>query len=273
MKKFSYGLNVLLLSAFMYMFLANQSCVVFNNENSPDGSQVHTTSSEKNTASAQSICFPCDPTFDGVVAEDFISVVARYRKTHWDLVNNDANIDKENRSKLTPNNEDGTEFQDSRCAWFSLDRLKQFICNIENDSKCVGLQHDQLGIRFYYAIYPDPAAGDFTGSEYVDKLGQHTLYLVPTVQYRGGDVDFDPKRSCEKNQGLEGIVYLGPLLLNKNTKPKTKLDILSEPDNHNSQFSMNNGKLCPTNCPSYPYNTLDIVDRSYSLGLDYNENP
>ncbi len=63
-------------------------------------------------------------------------------------------------------------FQDTRDFWFSLDTLKKYIEYVEYEGKKMG--KDNLGIRVYFAAYPED-------SNYPDP-GYATVFLVPTAQ-------------------------------------------------------------------------------------------
>lgn len=268
MKQISFALNLLLLTAVIYFSCNNSSSslpIASTGTGTPD-------------------CLTCDRDFDGVLAKDFIRVVARYRKTHWDVINRIANLPGV-ASGVNPNTADingNPTFQDSRCVWFSLDTIKKFMCYMERYSDSVGIPSDSLGIRFYYAVYPDTATSDFPESEYGTRFGQHTLYMVPTRQVQGEGIDFDPRISYEnKNKNHlpndSAIVYLAQLLGNPSNLNK---ELLVFPGAHASRtattltqaYFWNNGKLCPTNCPAEVYNTLKTVDDQYPQGLDYKQN-
>jgi hypothetical protein len=93
-------------------------------------------------------------------------------------------------------------FADTRSVWFSLDKLKSFIAEIENkvcSSQCNTGNLD-LGVRFYFGDYPDADYMTNNGNEdyatVKSTYGKHqTIFLVPTYrdQDRGAQVDFDPR--------------------------------------------------------------------------------
>ncbi len=102
-------------------------------------------------------------------------------------------------------NINGGTGKDARSVWFSLAKLKAFINDIENNAKSNGCIQDtfKLGIRIYYASYPD--SGLIRVNKY-DKYftehklpseykNHHTVVLVPTI-YDDVDslnYDFDPR--------------------------------------------------------------------------------
>lgn len=74
--------------------------------------------------------------------------------------------------------------EDSRCVWFSLDIIKKFIYKVEDTLFRKGFNpNTRLGIRFYFATYPDSAT--MRANPYLDGLpssyaNHHTLFMVPT---------------------------------------------------------------------------------------------
>jgi hypothetical protein len=116
---------------------------------------------------------------------------------------------------------DRSEEQDALCIWFDLLKMKRFITYVESSACGAGCGDSlKLGIRFYYAKYPDKNTMEKTP----DLLGvpleyanHHTLFMVPTYRdyAKNKNVDFDPqsfKKGCIINQPFitgKGIVYLG----------------------------------------------------------------
>lgn len=90
--------------------------------------------------------------------------------------------------------------QETKSVWFSLDRLKAFIWEIENRT-CVSSCKTKLnlGVRIYLASYPDLT--NPTNPDYYDvkkQYGKHiTMFMVPTYKLSGKpnteNVDFDPR--------------------------------------------------------------------------------
>jgi len=87
---------------------------------------------------------------------------------------------------------------DATAALFTLDQLKDFIATIEKEvAKHPEKPVSNIGLRFYYAAYPEQSNGennDYEALETVDpnyaKL--HTLIAVPTMEIDGINYDFDP---------------------------------------------------------------------------------
>lgn len=94
------------------------------------------------------------------------------------------------------------DFADTRSVWFSLDKLKSFIAEIEDsvcNSSCNTGKVD-LGVRFYFGDYPDADYMTNKGNpDYAtvkSSYGKHqTIFLVPTYMDndRKAQVDFDPR--------------------------------------------------------------------------------
>lgn len=128
----------------------------------------------------------------------------------------------------------GGEQPDARSVWFSLETLKEFVFNIEKslcNQNCN--QKLELGVRIYYAQYPDIAALRTTytsiqnGLSLYDDLQDinnrygknHTLFMVPTydkaipvgkklpIQYDTVHVDFDPWHldNCNSPKAISAI--------------------------------------------------------------------
>jgi hypothetical protein len=97
--------------------------------------------------------------------------------------------------KFVGNGAENTSIEDARSAWFSLEIMKKFIWNIEHTA-CQQKCKLRLGIRIYYAKYPDsiaigvdPELKNIINPEYAL---HHTLFMVPTYERHEGNVDFDP---------------------------------------------------------------------------------
>lgn len=100
--------------------------------------------------------------------------------------------------------------EDATSIWFKLSTIKSFIAKAE-EALAGGTYATGLGIRFYYAKYPD----DLTGYESLAGMApvvanRHTLFMVPTFQSKetGDAVDFnydfitDPNKPLSFNQLL-----------------------------------------------------------------------
>jgi hypothetical protein len=236
MKKLLIGSNVIWATLFLFMAFKGPSFETLK-ENEPDNLN-------KDFNGTTAACTP--DAFTGISLGELLQGIARYRKTHWDSVNL---LRYMRRNSL----------EDARCCWYSLDTLKKYICVIEAYSKQLGLASNNLGIRFYYAVYAD------TLKKYAEYKSHHTLFLVPTFldssasvgvdnQQTYFDVDFDPRYSIVKHTNqkfsLQEIYQAGDSTYNILT-----LDALTA--NNKPQFGINKaaglaarnqGQLCPPTC-------------------------
>lgn len=91
---------------------------------------------------------------------------------------------------------------DAHSAWFDLEVLKNFIADIEQQASDYDPETKSiLGIRFYYAAYPESAKWGTPGYEDLalntngplpeayEKL--HTLVMIPTKEIDGVATDFN----------------------------------------------------------------------------------
>ncbi len=101
-----------------------------------------------------------------------------------------ANAYKGDKSKAVI---DGTGQEDATSIWFSLETLKQYIWKIENEMQKKKMNADSLnlGIRIYYAKYPDAATMKRLGFKTEYAL-HHTTFLVATYKGKNNNIDFDP---------------------------------------------------------------------------------
>ncbi|MET3537609.1 hypothetical protein [Chryseobacterium limigenitum] len=117
-------------------------------------------------------------------------------------------IDNYRNNQLTAIN---TKFgiEDAHSIRFDLATLKKFISDIENEAKKVdsGITENDLGVRFYYAAYPQADNWDIMentpiGTNYA---GKHTLVMVPTLKMGNAEgeilsYDFNPLDANTYNQ-------------------------------------------------------------------------
>jgi hypothetical protein len=100
-------------------------------------------------------------------------------------------------------NVNGAVGKDARSVWFSLDKLKAFIAGIERKAGNSCNQQDMLGVRIYYAAYPDSIMTKKKGWDSylqnhqlpMEYVNHHTVLLVPTIYNNvdGHNYDFDPR--------------------------------------------------------------------------------
>jgi hypothetical protein len=98
--------------------------------------------------------------------------------------------------------------KDAYSIWFDLVTLKKYLYHIEKNSK---MSDSKLGVRFYYASYPETEKemeGFKDLKDTSDKLispdyhGLHTLVMIPTVKVGDNDIDFNPLDSSTFVDGL-----------------------------------------------------------------------
>jgi hypothetical protein len=127
----------------------------------------------------------------GMNASFFLKGLARYRAFQLSASNDKL------RPLTNPN------FEDSRSCWYSIDTLKKFMCLIERYAQMdpdFDPATSDLGIRFYYATYPDTEQQTMllkTGPNFLSKVINvsvglhHTLFMVPTHHDKESDLDLD----------------------------------------------------------------------------------
>jgi hypothetical protein len=195
-------------------------------------------------------CYNCSvDDLHGETDAEFSTVTARYKTTHQELFNNFAKGVLNN--SLYPNT--GTivtdkAFKDARSCWFHADTLKKFMCLTERYSGQLGIPSSKLGVRFYYAVYPDHYYRDITLSN------RHTLYLTATQDMDNDGIynDFDPRISA----ALGVITPISTLI--EDSIPQTIFSIGGR-----AQVSMNEGDICPPGkgCIS----TINAIDNKKSF--------
>lgn len=133
---------------------------------------------------------------------------------------------------------------DAESIWFDLETLKSFIEQIESNAKNNNTSSRDIGIRFYYASYPEKKElknyKDLKNiPESYSKL--HTLIAVPTIHRNGVHHDFDPMNPLTYTKKLTDIEYF------KN--PKTKITGIHAEGNsiteNKSITAKNHGSLIP----------------------------
>jgi hypothetical protein len=155
---------------------------------------------------------------------DIKAMIGKYKTDRQEMVNGNAELKRSY----------GENFQDTRCAWFSIEDLKAFIAESEQNPN-----YKLNGIRMYYTVYPEKKEGE---SEYMSSIPEkdrnHTsLLLVPT--YRDDktrtDSDFGPEGGAKPNQDGE----------EKGAQKSSAITPTQE-----SAPALNHAALCPPNCPT-----------------------
>jgi hypothetical protein len=114
------------------------------------------------------------------------------------LIKNLVDNYKTRQLRSIENSEDCPMAFDATAALFSLEKLKDFIATIEKEvAKHPERPVSKIGIRFYYAAYPENS--DWEDEDY-EALGMvnpeyaklHTLVAIPSIEIEGVSYDFDP---------------------------------------------------------------------------------
>lgn len=106
-------------------------------------------------------------------------------------------------------NINGAAGKDARSVWFSLEKLKAFIADIEGKVGNSCIDSYGLGIRIYYANYPDSVLIRSKGYDTyfqnhnlpMEYKNHHTVVMVPTYWNNtyGHNYDFDPRFRSSQN--------------------------------------------------------------------------
>jgi hypothetical protein len=245
---------ILALSVALNVAFVGISCMKGNLEPDPKTAKGIATSNRALSAPQTIVCTNCS--LDDLPLEpagEFANVVARYRTTHHTVFNNFAKGLLNNSISPNLGTQVSSNFADARTCWFELNRIKKYICLMENYASQLGITPDRLGIRFYYGVYPSQYQRD---PRFSDK---HTLFLAATYQNDEGEhIDFDPRKSAASG----GIVTLQNQVLGN----EPSVFVLS-PRPASSQTGPNNtlnqGDLCP---PGFGcLLTLNAVDNMVPL--------
>lgn len=103
---------------------------------------------------------------------------------------------------------------DAHSIWFDLPTLKSFIAEIEAEAQAIdqNTTENDLGIRFYYAAYPDVPEATVPA----DYGKRHTLVMVPTKKENNLDYDFNPLSDSGNALAVTGSIT-NALALNHGT--------------------------------------------------------
>ncbi len=187
------------------------------------------------TAACNTICSDySNKTYTGIDAGLVTKMIGNYKTGHYNaFVNNTRPVD-------------------ARSIWFSLDRLKQFIYEIEKNTCKKGCNTtDSLGLRVYFAEYPAAQEEWNRYPQLVNELpgiyrGKHTLLMVPTIRMAGINTDFDPRawgNNCSP-ESMESVMR--KLLKGKGgTTVSDNMAFVFTPGSGDPTLSLNHGTLDP----------------------------
>ncbi|MCW3161970.1 hypothetical protein [Chryseobacterium oryctis] len=127
-----------------------------------------------------------------VLSTDFVqNLINNYRANQLQAINNEM------------------QTSDAHSIWFSLEKLKKLINDIETETQKVdeNIKTQDLGIRFYYGAYPKIENWDtMEGYPIPDTYaGKHTLVMIPTISRPDEEgnylnFDFNPLNPNSYNQ-------------------------------------------------------------------------
>jgi len=222
---------------------------------------THTGAATKETASTNHVFAPppgCPEDYvDFLDPKFFFDGLERYKNIQWEASNN--------KLRSTPGV--SSDFQDARSCWYSLRRLKNLICLTEANAARHNLT-GELGIRFYYATYPDTATQEVIPPGLslprivnVPVGLHHTLFMVPTHYNEQLKLDEDIYlvRTARFNtttkryviqESNAGFVTAQKLMKMQNSAPGSPIKIMVLGQTASSDpSSKNQGMLCPPTCP------------------------
>lgn len=229
-------------------------------------------------------CFPySDDAFLEVEMEEFLTDLSRYYTKHAKVIRQTmpkkeveaslshwANIKNKDKRKKK---EKFIAREPSRMFIYSIDTLKKFIGLIEKYGKMADIDRSELGIRFYYGVYPreKTIAGEDYGS-------LHTLFMVPNhwnssdnqfydieirklartikdMNDKSIPIDEDTLNTLVKNHYFMELYKKNPrmsaFMLDASTVRYTGPSPVT---------IINQGQLCPPNCPTFHLLTKEEVD-------------
>ena len=231
--------------------------------------------------------------FVEVPLQNFVQDVARYYQTHAQTIQakmpTGGHIIPGTVVKRKSNE------QASRMFLYSVSVLEQFFAEIKKLAATADITPEELGIRFYYGVYPQDQT---IAKENYGSL--HTLLMMPNYwsredkRYRDIDVkglaqavkkakdngtwSNNVKQQIIKDSFLENVYAANPLkkilLLDASTVqyegdfPVVKASVFSLfAPTPPAPPIINQGQLCPPACPTASF--LDFVDGKYPGGLPY----
>jgi hypothetical protein len=221
--------------------------------------------------------------FHSVKIDDFYKNVARYKGTHIKRIKGRMPRDPQTNERKQP----------ARMFIYSVDVLRDFFTVIEKSAEKSGIKQGDLAIRFYYGVYPRPEKIPRTGMDYGSLL---TLFMVPnyweeeTHSFRDLDIrglaehitqqgypsDEEKRKSLIKEFFLENKFNADPNAEAFMLSP-TSVPYSGDSPVHSASLSffplappppvINQGQLCPPNCPTM--SLLNVIDVKYPNGKDF----
>jgi len=87
----------------------------------------------------------------------------------------------------------GENFVDSKNAWISLEELISFVEEVKASGKNSGLSVKDIGVRFYFTVYPDRKDGESAYFNDIEKdyRNKQTFLLLPTYHDNSSNTEKD----------------------------------------------------------------------------------
>lgn len=172
---------------------------VYVNPPKEETSQVENPPKENPTPKGESVCWE-------YVEEDISTLDA-------DLVHQMTENYRDNQLKFINTHQNSKTTNDAYSIWFDFETLKKFIYHVEKISTRAkpGLTTDDLGIRIYYASYPEKIEMEkypdliptLKNPNMKDYGALHTLVMIPTISKGDGNIlDFNPLDIDTYSNGL-----------------------------------------------------------------------
>ncbi len=137
--------------------------------------------------------------------------------------------------------------RDAESIWFDFETLQAFLFHMENEATKRGTDSDELGVRIYYANYPEDQmfwdktkTTDLQGVS-LDYKKRHTLVCIPTIRRDGLNMNFNPTDKRTYTQSFESLPDYSDL----NSTFKTAAFGLKSNDPGGSTGAQNHGNLYP----------------------------
>ena len=157
------------------------------------------------------------------------NMISNYRNKQLDIINTTLGIN------------------DAQSVWFNMEVIKNFVSSVENESRKVNpnISEKDLGIRFYYAAYPEERDWDENfRSVRKDYAERHTLIMIPTLNKKGdhGELmgyDFNP---------LDRSTYS----LDRKNKEHSEMKMIAVSSSNSESSNVmgqNHGQIIPPNDP------------------------
>lgn len=160
-----------------------------------------------------------------IPVDDIKAMVAQYKSARIDMMGKSP----EARSSAA------AAFADSRCVWFSIEELKEFLREAESQP----VKAD--GVRMYFTVYPEKKEGEsaYMSSIPAEQRNHVTLLLIPTYANSKDQshTDFEPLPFVKSSTQGQGEVGEGARAA-------------AAPAEAQSAIALNHGGLCPPNCIS-----------------------